>query len=83
MGTSATVSRALRLMNESALEVGDMDAFAERLGIGSRHLRRLFLKHLGASPIAVGVANACETQRRQRDRRSASARVLSSNITQA
>src|SRR5258708_167859 len=53
MGTSATVSRALRLMNESVLEVGDMDAFAERLGIGSRHLRRLFLKHLGASPIAV------------------------------
>jgi len=40
-------------MNESVLEVGDMDAFAERLGIGSRHLRRLFLKHLGASPIAV------------------------------
>src|SRR6185369_1413038 len=53
LGTSATVSRALRLMNESVLEVGDMDAFAERLGIGSRHLRRLFLKHLGASPIAV------------------------------
>jgi AraC family transcriptional regulator of adaptative response / DNA-3-methyladenine glycosylase II len=53
MGTSATVSRALRLMNESVLEVGDMDAFAERLGIGSRHLRRLFLKHLGASPIAM------------------------------
>src|SRR5580692_6255928 len=42
LGTSATVSRALRLMNESVLEVGDMDAFAERLGIGSRHLRRLF-----------------------------------------
>src|ERR1700674_4184227 len=40
LGTSATVSRALRLMNESVLEVGDMDAFAERLGIGSRHLRR-------------------------------------------
>src|SRR6185369_4731720 len=53
LGTSAIVSRALRLMNESVLEVGDMDAFAERLGIGSRHLRRLFLKHLGASPIAV------------------------------
>ena len=30
-----------------------MDALAERLGIGSRHLRRLFLQHLGASPIAV------------------------------
>lgn len=53
LGTSATVSRALRLITESALEDGGMDALAERLGIGSRHMRRLFLKHLGASPIAV------------------------------
>src|SRR5258708_21446717 len=53
-GTSATVSRALRLISESALEItdGGMDALAARLGIGSRHLRRLFLQHLGASPIA-------------------------------
>jgi len=53
LGTSATVSRALRLIGESALEDTSMDALAERLGIGSRHLRRLFLQHLGASPIAV------------------------------
>jgi AraC family transcriptional regulator of adaptative response / DNA-3-methyladenine glycosylase II len=55
LGTSATVSRALRLISESALEINDggMDALAARLGIGSRHLRRLFLQHLGASPIAV------------------------------
>lgn len=52
-GTSTTVSRALKLINESALEDGGMDALAARLGIGARHLRRLFLKHLGASPIAV------------------------------
>ena len=26
---------------------------AERLGVGSRHLRRLFLRHLGATPMAV------------------------------
>lgn len=53
LGTSATVSRALRLIAESALEDGGVEPLAERLGIGSRHLRRLFLKHLGASPIAV------------------------------
>jgi AraC family transcriptional regulator of adaptative response / DNA-3-methyladenine glycosylase II len=53
LGTSATVSRALRLIGESALEGIGMDALAESLGIGSRHLRRLFLQHLGASPIAV------------------------------
>ena len=30
-----------------------MEVLAERLGVGSRHLRRLFLQHLGATPIAV------------------------------
>jgi AraC family transcriptional regulator, regulatory protein of adaptative response / DNA-3-methyladenine glycosylase II len=35
------------------LEDGGVEALAERLGIGSRHLRRLFLKHLGATPTAV------------------------------
>jgi AraC family transcriptional regulator, regulatory protein of adaptative response / DNA-3-methyladenine glycosylase II len=53
MGTSNTVSRALRLIGESGLEDGGVEALASRLGVGSRHLRRLFLKHLGASPIAV------------------------------
>jgi AraC family transcriptional regulator, regulatory protein of adaptative response / DNA-3-methyladenine glycosylase II len=53
LGTSNTVSRALRLIGESGLEDGGVEVLAERLGIGSRHLRRLFLRHLGATPIAV------------------------------
>lgn len=53
LGTPNTVSRALRLLNESGLEDGGVEALAEHLGIGSRHLRRLFLQHLGASPRAV------------------------------
>jgi AraC family transcriptional regulator of adaptative response / DNA-3-methyladenine glycosylase II len=53
LGTSTTVSRALRLISESALEDSGMDALATRLGIGPRHLRRLFLEHLGASPVTV------------------------------
>ncbi|MGA8223839.1 MAG: AlkA N-terminal domain-containing protein [Candidatus Acidiferrales bacterium] len=53
LGTSNTVSRALRLIGESGLEDGGVESLAERLGVGSRHLRRLFLKHLGATPIAV------------------------------
>jgi AraC family transcriptional regulator of adaptative response / DNA-3-methyladenine glycosylase II len=52
LGTSNTVSRALRLIGEGGLEDG-VEALAERLGVGSRHLRRLFLKHLGATPVAV------------------------------
>jgi AraC family transcriptional regulator, regulatory protein of adaptative response / DNA-3-methyladenine glycosylase II len=52
-GTSNTVSRALRLISESGLEEGGVEGLAERLGVGSRHLRRLFLRHLGATPNAV------------------------------
>jgi AraC family transcriptional regulator, regulatory protein of adaptative response / DNA-3-methyladenine glycosylase II len=54
-GTSNTVSRALALISEGALdgEGKSVDALAARLGIGERQLRRLFLQHLGASPIAV------------------------------
>jgi len=53
LGTSNTVSRALRLIGESGLEDGGVEVLAERLGVGSRHLRRLFLWHLGATPMAV------------------------------
>ena len=53
LGTSNTVSRALRLIDESALDDGGVEGLAERLGVGSRHLRRLFLRHLGATPSAV------------------------------
>jgi AraC family transcriptional regulator of adaptative response / DNA-3-methyladenine glycosylase II len=53
LGTSNTVSRALRLIGESGMEDGGVEVLAERLGVGSRHLRRLFLRHLGATPIAV------------------------------
>jgi AraC family transcriptional regulator of adaptative response / DNA-3-methyladenine glycosylase II len=48
------VSRALRLIEAGALDQGgSVDALADRLGIGPRHLRRLFEQHLGASPRAV------------------------------
>jgi AraC family transcriptional regulator of adaptative response / DNA-3-methyladenine glycosylase II len=53
LGTSATVSRALRLISEGALDGADAEALAARLGVGTRHLRRLFAQHLGASPVAV------------------------------
>jgi AraC family transcriptional regulator of adaptative response / DNA-3-methyladenine glycosylase II len=53
VGTPNTVARALRLISESGLEDGGVEALAERLGVGARHLRRLFLKHLGATPSAV------------------------------
>jgi len=53
LGTPSTVSRALRLIAETGLADGGVEALAEHLGVGSRHLRRLFLQHLGATPSAV------------------------------
>ncbi len=52
-GTSTTVRRGLRLIAAGALDDGDVETLSDRLGVTSRHLRRLFAKHLGASPLAV------------------------------
>lgn len=52
-GTSTTVQRGLRLIAEGALDDGNIERLSDRLGVTSRHLRRLFAKHLGASPLAV------------------------------
>jgi AraC family transcriptional regulator of adaptative response / DNA-3-methyladenine glycosylase II len=52
-GTSTTVQRGLRLISNGALDEGSIEQLADRLGVTSRHLRRLFTKHLGASPLAV------------------------------
>ena len=52
-GTSNTVGRALALIEGGALDGADVDALATRLGVGERHLRRLFRQHLGAAPVSV------------------------------
>lgn len=52
-GTSNTVSRGLALIELGALDEGDVDGLANRLGVGERHLRRLFSQHLGASPVSI------------------------------
>ncbi len=50
-GTRTTVERALKLIGDGALDSGSVADLAERLGIGPRHLTRLFDKHVGASPL--------------------------------
>ena len=52
-GSSAMVSRALKLIEGGALDEGDVASVADRLEIGERQLRRLFRRHLGAAPITV------------------------------
>src|SRR4029453_7418730 len=55
LGTSSVVSRALRLIAEGALDTGNVEDLAARLGVTARHLRRLFLAHLGATPLGVAL----------------------------
>ena len=53
LGTSTTVKRGLKLIANGALDSGGIEDLSDRLGVSSRHLRRLFRKHLGASPQSV------------------------------
>jgi AraC family transcriptional regulator of adaptative response / DNA-3-methyladenine glycosylase II len=67
VGTRATVDRATRLIiEEGALddEGASVGSLAERLGIGSRQLSRLFARHLGATPLEV--AKTARVQRAKR-----------------
>jgi len=49
-GTKTTVERALKLIEAGALDEGAITDLADKLGVGPRHLSRLFHKHIGASP---------------------------------
>jgi AraC family transcriptional regulator, regulatory protein of adaptative response / DNA-3-methyladenine glycosylase II len=64
VGTSAVVSRAFRLILEGALNHGSVEELAERLGLGSRQLRRLFVRHLGASPLKIATTHRIHLARK-------------------
>ena len=60
-GSAASVRRALTLIDGGALDrdaapVAAVEALGDRLGVGARQVRRLFARHLGASPVAVAQA---------------------------
>ncbi|HHB83287.1 MAG TPA: methylphosphotriester-DNA--protein-cysteine methyltransferase family protein [Devosia sp.] len=63
-GTQTTVSRAMRLIEQGALDGKKVDDLAARLGVGARHLSRLFSRHVGASPVQV--AKTVRVQRAKR-----------------
>jgi AraC family transcriptional regulator of adaptative response/methylated-DNA-[protein]-cysteine methyltransferase len=63
-GSRTTVERALALIDTGVLDRDTVDALAERLGIGPRHLSRLFAEHLEASPLQV--AQSLRIQRAKR-----------------
>jgi len=63
-GTRTTVARGLRLIARGALDGKGASILAAKLGVGERHLLRLFSKHLGASPSQV--ARTARVQRAKR-----------------
>ncbi len=63
IGTSATVQRAIRMMDRFALEDLSIEILATKLGIGERWLRELFQQQVGASPQAILLAKKLDTAR--------------------
>lgn len=64
MGSRSTVERALKLIDDGALDRDGVDVLANRLGVGVRQLSRLFKQHLQASPLQIA-----KTRRVQRAKR--------------
>jgi AraC family transcriptional regulator of adaptative response / DNA-3-methyladenine glycosylase II len=63
-GTRSTVGRAMRLIEEGFLDKASVSDLAEKLGIGPRHLLRLFLRHAGATPSEVAATRRIQAAKR-------------------
>lgn len=63
-GTATTVGRAMQIIESGYLDNATVEELAARLGIGSRHLSRLFNKHLGASPSQVAATRRIQIAKR-------------------
>ena len=53
IGSQASVNRALRKIDEGVLAESSVEQLAETLGMTGRHLRRLFVQHLGSTPVSI------------------------------
>jgi AraC family transcriptional regulator of adaptative response / DNA-3-methyladenine glycosylase II len=63
-GKRAVVQRALKLIANNELNHNNEEAFAERLGVSARHLRRLFNEEIGRTPKQISDANRLNFARR-------------------
>lgn len=61
------VCRAVQMIIDGALDDGTEAALADRVGMSARHLRRLFLEHLGASPDQLARSRRAHFARRLLD----------------
>lgn len=63
-GKSALVQRALKAIADQEYPELDENGFAERFGVSSRHLRRLFEDEIGKSPKRIILANRLDFARK-------------------
>jgi hypothetical protein len=54
----------MRLIEDGFLDEASVAELAERLGIGPRHLLRLFLRHTGATPREIATTRRVQTAQR-------------------
>jgi len=64
LGTAAVVRRAFRIIQDGFLDKHTVTELADRLGLGTRHLNRLFQCHVGASPNQVAITNRLHKAKR-------------------
>jgi len=63
-GTATTVARAMRMIDRGYLDRRSVADLATALGIGPRHLLRLFLRHTGATPSEIAATKRVQKAKR-------------------
>jgi AraC family transcriptional regulator, regulatory protein of adaptative response / methylated-DNA-[protein]-cysteine methyltransferase len=63
-GTATTVTRAIRMIEAGFLDSHTVRTLADQLGIGPRHLARLFRTHVGATPRDVAGTRRVQAAKR-------------------
>src|SRR5499433_4380662 len=63
-GTATTVARGMRLIDTGFLDRASIDALAAKLGVGPRHLLRLFMRHAGATPSEIAATRRVQRAKR-------------------
>jgi AraC family transcriptional regulator of adaptative response/methylated-DNA-[protein]-cysteine methyltransferase len=63
-GTATTVARGMRLIQNGFLDEASVADLADHLGIGPRHLLRLFLRHTGATPSEIAATRRVQAAKR-------------------
>lgn len=59
LGTDTSFLRAVKLIDEGALQQGSVEDLADRLGLSSRYVRDLFQRKLGVSPKQYALYRQC------------------------